>query len=118
MWHRTDIESRFNQIRHMYPRTIPPIRLGMKKIVLNTFVPLIPRVSNKAKRKAIRLMVITDTTANAAVNHSACRKSGCSEDICIVGKAHPDGIGHRGELGEGKEYAQQERDHEGDGKSQ
>ena len=49
---------------------IPPTRLGTKKTVLNTFEPLIPRVSAYATKNAMRLMSITDTITNSTVNQN------------------------------------------------
>ena len=56
------------------PRTIPPMRLGMKKIVLNVFVPGTFFVSISARAKARMLMVITVMTVKPSVNQKACVK--------------------------------------------
>ena len=53
------------------PRTIPPIKFGIKKIVLKTFVPFIPFVSKSAKAKAKTFIEITVTTVKQTVNKSA-----------------------------------------------
>ncbi|MNZ40587.1 hypothetical protein D3C78_581130 [compost metagenome] len=59
----------------MYPNTIPPIKLGMKKIVLNTLVPFSFLVNNIASMKANTLIVRTDRTVNLTVKPSAFRNS-------------------------------------------
>ena len=58
------------------PRTIPPIRLGMKKTVLNRLLPLIPFVRIYAMAKARTLMSITDTIVYRAVYQKAWKKDG------------------------------------------
>lgn len=54
---------------------MPPIRFGIKNIVLKAFVPLIPLVSSIARQNAKTLTVITDTAVNFTVNQRAFTKS-------------------------------------------
>ena len=55
----------------MYPRTIPPIRFGIKNTVLNALVPLNPFVSASAMANARTLIRILDIKANATVSQNA-----------------------------------------------
>jgi hypothetical protein len=64
---------------HIYPRTIPPIRFGIKNTVRKTFVPLIFRVRRRASKNAKTLIRIIETTANFAVNIAAFKKFLSSE---------------------------------------
>ena len=57
----------------MYPKTIPPIRFGIKKTVLKRFVPLSFCVSAIAKKKAIILMIMIVAIAKASVRKKECR---------------------------------------------
>ena len=51
----------------IYPKTMPPIKFGIKKMVRNKFVPLNFFVSAMANANAATLITITVTKANAAV---------------------------------------------------
>ena len=51
----------------MYPSTKPPIRFGMKNIVLKNVVPFIALVSANAMANAITFITITLTRAKSAV---------------------------------------------------
>ena len=61
--------------------TIPPIRLGMKKTVLNRLLPLMPWVSAYATANARMLMITRLTTANRAVYQKAWRKPGSAKAL-------------------------------------
>ena len=52
------------------PRTMPPMRLGMKKIVLKALVPFSPLVNSIARAKAPMLIVTTLTRVKRTLNHS------------------------------------------------
>jgi hypothetical protein len=49
---------------------IPPIKFGIKKMVLYTFVPFFPFDKQEARKKAMTLTVIMDIAIIFAVNHS------------------------------------------------
>ena len=53
---------------------MPPIRLGMKKIVRKTLVPFSPLVRASAMAKASTLIRIEDRMANRTVSQKACEK--------------------------------------------
>ena len=60
-----------NMSYHTYPSTIPPIRFGIKNIVLNILVPLIFCVSASATRNARTFISTSVTIANNVVNLNA-----------------------------------------------
>ena len=58
---------------------MPPIRLGIKKVVRKMLVPRMPRVSSSAMPNASTLMSTVDTTVNTAVNQNAWVKVSSSQ---------------------------------------
>ena len=59
-------------ILQIYPRTIPPIKFGMKNAVLNKFAPFIPNVNKYAIANASIFIKNSDTIAYNAVYQNAC----------------------------------------------
>ena len=55
----------------MYPSTMPPMRLGIKKVVRKILVPGTFWVSTIATAKAMTLIKITVTTVKAEVKRKA-----------------------------------------------
>ena len=62
-----------------YPKTIPPIKFGIKKTVRYSFVPLIVPVKSNANKNAKILIDTTETTVNLTVNQSALTNVGSAK---------------------------------------
>ncbi|WP_124997573.1 hypothetical protein [Clostridium tagluense] len=58
------------------PSISPPIKLGIKNIVLSRLLPFIPVVTSKASPNPIQFITTTETTVNKAVNLNESRKVG------------------------------------------
>ena len=67
------VKAPLSRICQMYPKTIPPIRFGIKKMVRKRLDAFNLLVSASASANASTLINITDTIVNFPVNKNASR---------------------------------------------
>ena len=68
------VKAPLSRICQMYPKTIPPIRFGIKKMVRKRLDAFNLLVSASASANAPTLISIVTTIVNNAVNQNACKK--------------------------------------------